>query len=658
MTQDPRRRTQYPKRRRQGQSVLRSSAAAKDESTIENRNLSAVHLAESKIPLVFVVIAILAAIPFSLGKYFEFNQPDPFDGGGYAYSAKHILDGARIGIEEKPSAQLGTLLVNMLGVALTGFNETGAKLVQTILQASALLLMFIAMRKAFGTLPAAVGVIVTSIYLSSPLIAKFGNVKEQYMIAFMVMGVSCLILHQLGGKWWCAFLAGAFMSWAPLFKQTGVSAIGAAGLFIILQPLLKNRTWKQAALDILLLCAGAAAAIAPLYVWILVWNVQLPLPYSFVWGTLGKFLPSSSGAGQTKVVSDYVSETRKLVPFSQQWPIVLRYYGLLVLPVALAIGAIAARIARATCSIAFPDRVKPKTYDRFVLLLAVWWVLDTTFVWISSASYEQYYLPLNASAAMLGGYLIAIYADYLKSAVYKTRPVIIGLVGLLAMMIMSWHIFFGIKTSPYSGTAYLNPATGNPERQRGYAQRLEEISQRRSQNLKGYWELAAEYIRTNSQPTDKIYVWGWYPGIYLKAERYSSASVACNMPRPAPQILAQLVSGLLAEFEKQTPKFIVDSRKRHVPTDRPPYELWPIVPKGFMGAEKTHFLPLDKNVIEAYDKTWSEMLRTRFDEDEALRYEAMKPLREFVMKNYKIIQLFGEHVLFELKTPTTSKEPQ
>jgi len=61
--------------------------------------------------------------------------------------------------------------------------------------------MFIAMRKLFSTLSAAVGVIIASVYLSAPLIAKFGNVKEQYMIAFMVMGISCLVLYQLGGEY-------------------------------------------------------------------------------------------------------------------------------------------------------------------------------------------------------------------------------------------------------------------------------------------------------------------------------------------------------------------------------------------------------------------------------------------------------------------------
>lgn len=608
--------------------------------------------------LAFVVIVVLAGIPFALGKYFEFNQPDPFDGGGYAYSAKHILDGAKIGVEEKPSAQLGTLLVNMLGVALTGFNETGAKLIQTILQASALLLMFIAMRKAFGTLAAAIGVIIASVYLSAPLIAKFGNVKEQYMIAFMIMGISCLILHQVGGRWWYAMLAGAFLSWAPLFKQTGVSAIAATGLFVVLQPLLKNRTWRQTGLDILLLWAGAVAAIAPLYVWILVWDVQMGLPYSFVWGTLRNLLPSGAAAGQGELVYDYVGEHRKLIPFSQQWPVVLRYYGILILPVALSVSSIVARAVRLICRVVAPDRIRPKTCDHFVLLLAVWWALDMAFVWISPASYEQYYLPLNASAAMLGGYLIAIYSDYAKAAVFKTRPVIIGMIGLLATIIMSWHIFFGIKISPYSGTAYRDPYTGNPRRDRGYSQKLDEISLRRTEKVTYPWEEVSDYIRTHSEPTDKIYVWGWYPGIYVAAQRLSAASVACSMPRQAPEVLAQLVSQLLDEFRRQMPKFIVDSRKRHVPTERPPYELWPIMPKGFMGAETTRLLPTDKNVIDAYDKAWSEWLRTRFDEDEALRYEALRPLRDFIMKNYMVVRPFGEHVLFELMPTAPDKEPQ
>ena len=105
----------------------------------------------------------------------------------------------------------------------------------------------------------------------------------------------------------------------------------------------------------------------------------------------------------------------------------------------------------------------------------------------------------------------------------------------------------------------------------------------------------------------------------------------------------------MEQFEKQRPMFIVDSRKRHVPMDRPPYELWPKMPKGFLGAKKSAFLPPDnKKLAEHYDAAWVQMLRERFGEEEAQRYEMLKPFREFVRKNYRIVQVFGEHVVFKL----------
>jgi len=592
---------------------------------------------------VLIIIAILAAIPFSLGKYFEFNSPGFFDSGAYVYSAEHILQGAKIGVDEKPSAQLGTLLVNLLGVRLFGFSDTGPKIIQMVLQAAALIIMFIAMRKLFSSiLPAAVGVIIASVYLSAPVIAKYGNVKEQYMIACMVMGVSCFVLYQLGGKWWLAVLAGGFAIWAPLFKPTGVSAFGAMGLFVVLQPLLKNRSWKQAGFDILLLMAGVVAAIAPLYIWILAWNVQITLPYSFLWRELGKMLPSAASDTQAKPATDYIGGSRKLVPFSKQLPIVLRYYSVLILPIALAVGAIIARVIRMIWQHVSAKKTSVKSYDRFVLLLAVWWILDMAFVWISPHSYEQYYLPLNASAAMLGGYLIAIYCDKIKFAANKTKWVVAGTIGIILMIVLSWHIFFGLGKSPYSGRRY-------DEKSRGYLQKFGEIPL----NPEHPWLMVSEHIRTHSQPTDKIYVWGWVPGIYVKAQRLSSAARAftSTMHIRPPDELAKMVAGLLAEFEKEPPKFFVDTHNAHFPYDgRPPLELWPFLQQQIV--KKANIKAANS------DEAYAEWLTKNVDSDEAGRFRAMKPFREYVMKNYKIAQFFGQVVLFELKSPPAGKESQ
>jgi len=641
----------------------------------------------------FIIIAILAAIPFCMGKYFEFNSPGAFDSGAYVYSAKHILDGAKIGVDEKPSAQMGTLLVNMLGVKLCGFSETGPKLIQTILQAGALLLMFAAMVKLFGVLPAAVGVIITSIYLSAPLMAKYGNVKEQHMIAFMVLGVSCFVLYQLGNRWWYAILAGAFLSWAPLFKETGISAITAVGLFVIAQPLLKHRSWKKTGTDILLLSAGAALIISPICLWLAA--EKAPINYFPYYSFVGRPIATSLQGSQDQTQEEQaepntVAGTVQNPPARQgllmkfmpayvrdSWQIlkpeqtkqaklrVFRWYGVLILPIALALGSIVLRIAYCVLRLFFARRITHdagRIYDRFVLLFAVWWLLDMTFVWISPRSYEQYYLPLNASAAMLGGYLIAIYHNKVKSTAYKTKWVIAGFVGILLMIIMSWHIFFGIKTSPHYGTTYHNRATGNPEKRNGYTQKLDEISRRPQYP----WILVGEHIRNNSTPNDKIYVWGWVPGIYVAAQRLSPAPKAFEgtMHTLSPEVLSERIDEILDAFEKEPPKFIVDSRKDHFPWDRPPLELWPLTRKGpisndqkvmawfddmYMKMLREKISPAEAHLYESLTVWDAKRLMQMAEPEEALRYEAMEPFREFVMKNYRIVRPFGAHVLFQRK---------
>ncbi|MHC4396442.1 MAG: glycosyltransferase family 39 protein [Planctomycetota bacterium] len=586
-----------------------------------------------KIVILFT-IAILIAIPFGLGKYFELNFPDPYDSPANVYSAKRILDGAQFGVEERPSAALATLIMNMLGVWLFGFSEFGPKLLQGIAQASALVIMFYTMRKLFGTLSAAVGVLIASVYLSAPLIAKFGNVKDQFMAAFMAIGISLFVLRQLGGKWWLLLLSGAFLSWAPLFKETGTSAIGAIGLFLIVQPIFGHRSWKQTAADICLLLAGAVVAVAPVYIWLLV--IDAPgsyMPYRFAFRM---FFPTE-GATRTGA---YVASSRKIISFATQWPRVLRYYGLLILPISLAAGSIILRLAKMIYFRLSKSKTDAKTtYDRFVLLFAVWWILDMAFVWISPRTYEQYFLPLNASAAMLGGYLITLYSDKLAgSVIYKTRWRIIGFVGLICMVAMSWHIFFGIGKSPHTGLRYKDP-----DIRRGYQQRLETISNRRKNNQKMPWEVVGDYIRRNSTPDDKIYVWGWYPAIYLQAQRICPAPKAFEgAPHTStPLALGNRIKQVVTACAAEPPKFIVDTRKRHIPMNRPPFELWPIGKKGP--------LPNDENLMAQYDAMMTKMLSEDFEPAEALRYESMLPLRRFVMGNYKIVRSFGQHILFERK---------
>ena len=177
-------------------------------------------------PWLLTAAAILvAATFFLLGKYLELGSPDPFDSAAYVYSAAHLLEGAELGVDEKSSARPATLLVNTVGVALFGFSETGPKLIQGLFQAVALVLMFVAIRRLWGRAAAGVGIIVAAYYLSAPLIAKFGNTKEQYLIALAVIGASSMILYERTGRWGWAVLTGAVSLDAYYFKETGLSLI-------------------------------------------------------------------------------------------------------------------------------------------------------------------------------------------------------------------------------------------------------------------------------------------------------------------------------------------------------------------------------------------------------------------------------------------------
>ena len=663
--------------RRRGSSGLKTedNRRQKTSSTASGFGLAAFNRPSILVPCALIVFA---GIPFLLGKYFEFKQPDPFDSGSYVYSAQHVLSGARVGYEEKPSAQAGTLLVNMLGVTISGYNETGSKILQGLFQAAAFAFIFLTVRRLYGSLAAVIGVIIAAVYLSAPVIAKYGNVKEQFMIALMTMGVCSFVWYHLSGRRWWALLTGALLVGGPLFKQTGVSAIVAVGVFTVAQPILHRYGWKKTGIDLLLLTAGAAITLTPICLWYA--SMDTPLyywPYSFALSPVFKLAGVEMGyvadtglaqepvashddgatssnpkqdAGDAKgdslilrLLPTYVSESWRLLGPEERAEAlrrVLRYYRVLILPIALAIGAIVARVF----VLVRIRSVKPRTQTvddpgRFVLLFAVWWFLDMAFCCISPHSYEQYYLPLNASSAVLGSYLVGLYAYRLHMDRNRPRWTVLGLLGLLTMIIFSWHIFFGLTRWPYNGALATDQRTGQPTRIKGYVQKWQEIAE----DGPLAWVMIGDRIRDNSQSTDTMYVWGWYPGIYVQAQRMSPTPKAFEgmMHLLSPEQLDLRVQEILHAFEKNPPKFIVDTRKRHFPLTRPPLELWPETSKGF--------LPADEEIMKGYDQAYGNWLKEKVDLVEAKRYEAMQPFRRYVMTNYVVAQDIGGQVLFQRK---------
>jgi hypothetical protein len=226
-----------------------------------------------------------------------------------------------------------------------------------------------------------------------------------------------------------------------------------------------------------------------------------------------------------------------------------------------------------------------------------------------------------------------------------------GTGGFILMSTLVFPIFAGIARSPHSGMVYRN-YNGQEQRRNGYVQRLTEINARKRSGALGAWQLVGDKIRLDSDPTDKIYVWGWYPGIYVRAQRLSSASKAFegNMHIISAEVLAQRIQDLLTAFKKEPPEFIVDSRKRHFPWNRPPLELWPRIPDSKL--RTLRYLPVNPQIREQYNRQYEDMLRKEIkDKEEALRFVAMGAFRDYVMTHYEIVhgRWESQHSLFKRK---------
>lgn len=669
--------------------------------------------------LYFVLLAaglLPAVLFFAAGKTLEFRQDDPFDSGAYVYSAAHLLNGGRLGVDEMPSAQPGTLLVNLLGVALFGFNETGPQVIQTLLQVLALTAMFGAVRLLYGTAAAVFSVTVSALYLSAPHLAKFGNTKEQYMIAMMVLAVCSWIFYERTARRIWLILAGAALIWPYYFKATGLSAAGAFAVYFLVRALKERVGFWRFQQELGLLLAGAAAGLLPLaffFLWqrqaVWLWNsfpvlvlrtvVLADAAVLAVWGirrisvlqravglcrrvrpfvwiagltaiaaaaAVGSVLVYQAEGSEPNDVhsyltnlffvkiplegwhwvsghlravvraagadTPYIADSRRAFPLSRQAPIVLRYYGSVALPIAAALVSLGAALIQA--AVKRHKKQPALLQDRIVRLLGLWWLLDAAFVWISPHSYEQYYLPLCASGAMTGAYAVWLYGHRMQQSEFRL-PYWIGAAGTgLVMTALVWPLVFGYSRSPYSGQPYQDPRTGQPIRQRGYLQAFREPPQI------GLWEKIGDYIRTHSSPQDRIYVWGWYPGIYVRAQRLAPTPSAFEqgMHILPPERLAGFVRHLIECFEKQPPAFLVDSRKRHFPFDRPPLELWPVMPSRQGGQVQMVFAPSDPAVLDSYEPVYRAFLEKQFGPDEAQRFDAMKALRDYVMAHYRIVQ--------------------
>jgi hypothetical protein len=619
----------------------------------------------------------------------EFTNLGIFDGALNTYQAKNVINGAPL-----PKVRPNTLLVNVLGVTLFGYSETGAKIIQMVMQLAAMGLLFYMLSRLYGIIPAGIGILIASFYLSYPFFAKHGNVKEQFMIACMMITISSWSLHFISRQWFWMVISGMFAINIYFFKETGVSAILSILVVMFLLPLFKVITWKLWCQNMGLLVIGGMIGVLPSFILFASHGEGRTLirKVPFMALIVKKGVPKHNGLHSSVVVQKrfpvteknkeiaqkkgkldkgYLGGSRSVSSFKTQAITTIKYYRFLSLPIGMGVCGIFIcfiRIIMLRIRRKQPDDQEApleiaRCREYIIWVFLICWILDMAFVWISPRSYVEYYLPLIGSGAMVSAYVVY--------HCLKLKKLLIGVVAMIALVQVAVPLSAGHKVvKPFEVAS-------------DFISRIQTRVKSRETKGIALWEQIANIVKEKSKLGDGLYVWGWYPGIYVSAQRFAPVTRVseANMHTDRPGDIRLSISTLVSELKENPPKFIVDSQKMHYPYwDHPVFDLWPRWQSKNKRYLYFHFRPIIKGqqymglhqyvkVKESYfDAVQTVSLRKlsspkrlggALPEDrvewmayvERRRHEAMDLLRMFVMENYH--PLLGADtgmLLYELNT--------
>lgn len=322
-------------------------------------------------------------------------------------------------------------------------------------------------------------------------------------------------------SFWLSAAGGAGFAAAFLSKQPGLLDFGAPLATLLFFAATGRLSFAEAVRQLAGLCTGfiALTALVFAYFWA---HGALNDFYFYAWSyNLVYYGPETTGADRIQAA------LAGLTLVWENYP---------VIAVALGAGAVVRIFDLAQRR---PSEEERAAHPAAFYLL-VWALLSLVGAASAGRTYGHYYLQFLPAFALLAGGLLADCQSWLTSATRKTLKALAAL--LLAAA--AWSVVAGPLRGPW-------PASLGPESATD----------------------AAGFVREHSKPTDKIFVWGYYPDFYLLADRRpASRFIYCSFvtglipwtnTQPGRDTGYAIVPGtmdiLLRELETNRPEYFVDT---------------------------------------------------------------------------------------------------
>ena len=490
--------------------------------------------------ILLLMLSIVSLLPVSP----VIQNTPPRDSGFFLYAGARLLKGDLLYKnvwDDKPPL---IFFLNALGLWLSSGSRWGIWILQVIAILASVLLAFVILKKSFGEIGAALGIVSGLAILLLTL--HGGNYTEEYAIPFQF---ACLFfLLQAEQKWgfWPAFACGIAQGILLFLQQSFISISIAIALYLVLRAVLSH-SWKPLIQVGFIALGGLGVSI--MLVGIMAIQGILPgfwdgvFVYGMVYSHLG-LLEHLKGLGDSLQFFRSIPLLFLLIPvwilalflllwhgariiagiLKNRWTgWILLAGGILALAggsvgnflpgskggfgllqqAALVLGVILAGLAflqlfRLLPRFAIPGLEKTNyqlapAATTIIAVAVLWYPLEVVLVNFSERSYLHYYMALCA----IGIVLYAFLADQIKKLLHSWKMPIVN-----SLMILAWVIGIGL-------TLVYNPINTMP-----VMFTPGEIANNQ------IWQ-AVNYIVANTSPDENVLVWGSEPLINFLSDRSS-----------------------------------------------------------------------------------------------------------------------------------------
>lgn len=438
-------------------------------------------------------------------------QPMGADQGLYSYVGERILDGGlpyRDAWDQKPPA----IHYTYAGLRFLWPHDSVVPATELVV-AIAMALLLVALGSAAGSRGAGQAAALLFLFLANPAFQRLGGVRiEAQTETFIALAVTAALTLLIGGPaLWRTLLAGMCFGLAFSYKYNAAAYL-AVGIFSLF--LLNRLTIGQIAALVV------GALMPPLMFFAVLWR---------------------GGA----VHDLYAATIQYNLGYSRETysgPIHLIRY-LFTFPIAHARVDALWLVGGAGC---------------ILLLLAAFWKRERLLApaWVAAACLV---IAVNGSRGLpqyfvQAGPALALAAAW-AGAMLWTRWRIVNVLALAVIAVGVWRVnnFQKLVENTWHDAKYIVRAIDKDQ----HLARYGEPNQQKYSALSV--ERLSDYLRTHSEPADRVYVFGFSPGAYVKADRVSASRFFWSRP-----VIAGFgegkpgygAAGVLADLQRKAPKLI------------------------------------------------------------------------------------------------------